>query len=828
MTALAAPVDREARRILVAAEGGLDGIEFVEVVSNHAGTPGHIPAAPQQRTLLVHLLVGPVPAELDASRVQIVGGVRPDPRINPVRVEWAVRADALGGLPAADRTLIENAVPAAGRPRVLAVRTSSSGDWSTYVLRLVGPGGVGVPDGFDEPLASASFRFTVDCPSDLDCRDVLDCPPVPPESPAVDYLARDYAGLRTRLLDRLATLLDGWSDSSPADPLVTLAELFAYAGDRLTLWQDAVAGEAYLTTARRRPSVRRHARLLDYRMHDGCAARTWLAFEVDAEVELPRRMPVAAGAARGAAIQPAVEAGATVFETMAAARLLPERNVLALHAWGDVDACLPAGATGAYVRHAPGADPELAAGDVLVLGPAVDGPDGVALPGDERRRCAVRLTADPEVRSDPLADGDVVLELRWGTADALAVPLPISERTAVGGAQPIAVALANVVLAEHAASLPAHDLEPAQPPPEGPYRPLLATGGVAWVDETPATGSAAAALRPDPRRARPQVALDDQTRVWDAQVDLLGSSRLDPHFVVEPESPTRVGLRFGIQGAGLNPTRTSRFGAHVRVGGGLDGNVGPDVLTAPLASATGPPPGGVVAVTNPLPATGGAAPERLEAVRELAPHAFRKQLRAVTPADYAAAANENPGVQRAVARRRWNGSWYAQEVTLDVVAARAADPAVEREVAAVLDIRRLAGLDVKFAPPLLVPLEIVLGICVAPGHLRADVARVLTGELSAGTLPDGRRGFFHPDEFTFGQPLLLSDLVARVMAVPGVSWVDVDDDATGLRFRRLGRAPAGEVAAGRISAAAREVLRADTDPSNPENGRVGLIVRGGT
>ena len=65
------------------------------------------------------------------------------------------------------------------------------------------------------------------------------------------------------------------------------------------------------------------------------------------------------------------------------------------------------------------------------------------------------------------------------------------------------------------------------------------------------------------------------------------------------------------------------------------------------------------------------------------------------------------------------------------------------------------------------------------------------------------------------------------MAVPGVSWVDVGDDARGLRFRRLGRAPAGEVAAGRIDAAAREVLRADSDPSNPEHGRVGLIMRGG-
>jgi hypothetical protein len=62
-----------------------------------------------------------------------------------------------------------------------------------------------------------------------------------------------------------------------------------------------------------------------------------------------------------------------------------------------------------------------------------------------------------------------------------------------------------------------------------------------------------------------------------------------------------------------------------------------------------------------------------------------------------------------------------------------------------------------------------------------------------------------------------------------VAWVDVDDSRrTGLLFRRFGRPPAREVAAGRIDAAAREVLRADSDPSNPENGRVGLILRGGT
>jgi len=120
----------------------------------------------------------------------------------------------------------------------------------------------------------------------------------------------------------------------------------------------------------------------------------------------------------------------------------------------------------------------------------------------------------------------------------------------------------------------------------------------------------------------------------------------------------------------------------------------------------------------------------------------------------------------------------------------------------------------------------------ALGKLASDllenplVNSAITRAFSARRLPSGGQGFFHPDNFTFGQPLFLSDVVATAIGVPGVAWVDVGDDDTGLRFRRLGRPPAGEAARGRIDAAAREVLRADSDPSNPENGRVGVLMRG--
>ncbi|MEO3891420.1 putative baseplate assembly protein [Nonomuraea sp. B5E05] len=820
-------LNREARRALVKGESTLDGIDHVEVLTHRSGV--------RQATLLVHLLRGPVPADLDATRVRVLGGVRVDPLVNPVRVLWAHPADALiahapPGVGTADQSLVKEAVPPAGRARVLVVRTSSTGDWSGYLLGLTGPGGEGSPAGFDEPLSTCPFAFTVDCHEGIDCRPDEVCLPVPAVSPALDYLARDYAGLRDRLLDRLAVLLPGWTDRNPADPLVTLSELFAYAGDRLTYRQDAIAAEAHLATARLRPSVRRHARLLDYRMHEGCAARTWLAFHASAPTDLPARVPIAAvdePLPPGTDVESALDAGAAVFETLLPVALHPDRNRLDLHAWGDPDACLPVGATSGWLRHHTGHDPRLRAGHVLVLAP-IDESGAVA--GDEARRHAVRLVRDPIVRADPFAPaGMIVSELHWAAADALLVPLPVARRAGDDSAAPAAVALANVALAEHAAALPPRMLLPSQAPADGRYEPRLPTGRhrVAWTDTVVDDHSATAALLPDPRRALPAVLLDDGARTWTPVPDLLTSGRLDAHVVAEPETSGAVRLRYGDGINGRRPAPGTTFTAWPRIGGGAAGNIGADVLALPLPTPGHAPPAGVT-VTNPLPAVGGVDPQSVDEVKQLAPHAFRTQLRAVTSADHAAAAEENPNVQRAVARRRWTGSWYAQEVTLDPVSHRAGDPSLVAEVAATLDVRRLAGVDVEMAPPVHVPLEIVLEVCVADGHLAADVERRLRAELSTRILPDGRLGFFHPDRLTFGQSLYISDLVAVIMAVPGVRYVEVDDsEAKGLRFRRLGRPSTGEIARGRIDAASSEVLRADNDPSNPEYGQVSFRLRGG-
>ncbi len=66
-----------------------------------------------------------------------------------------------------------------------------------------------------------------------------------------------------------------WTETHAADLGVALVEALAYAADHLSYQQDAVSTEAYIGTARSRISLRRHARLVDYQISEGCNARTW-------------------------------------------------------------------------------------------------------------------------------------------------------------------------------------------------------------------------------------------------------------------------------------------------------------------------------------------------------------------------------------------------------------------------------------------------------------------------------------------------------------------------------------------------------------------------
>jgi predicted phage baseplate assembly protein len=394
-----------------------------------------------------------------------------------------------------------------------------------------------------------------------------------------------------------------------------------------------------------------------------------------------------------------------------------------------------------------------------------------------------------------------------------------------------------VALADHGRTIKVEDeagrfvpdqpLFPPQVPEDRRYRPRLREVGLThampYDDVAARLRPAADATRIDLRRVEPRVTLRGDGETWTARRDLLNSDRFAAEVVVEMEEDGRAFLRFGDDVLGRAPTGGATFTATYRVGNGRAGNVGSGALGRAVTSLAG-----ITAVRNPLPATGGTDPESLEQVRLNAPQAFRTQERAITEADYADAAQRHPEVQRAAATRRWTGSWYTMFVTVDRRRGQPVDGAFEAEMRDWLARFRLAGHDLEIDAPRFVPLDVLLTVCAAPGFYRSAVRLALLETFSSVDLPSGRRGFFHPDNFTFGQPVFLSQVVAAAMQVPGVHWIDVDAaPPKPNRFQRWGEESHGEIAAGRIVMGRLEIARLDNDPNRPENGHIEFLMQGG-
>lgn len=609
----------ERRRLAVAEHGTLNGIDFLEVLDREAATP-----ADRQRILHLYF-VKPAPA-LTIANVHITGGVR---------------------IPEVHAVLIEP--PLTGADPVV-IHVDEPGDFSIYRLELRDDNGDPLP-GLDPLLAGLDFSFKVECPTDLDCKPVPRCPPEPEVTPLIDYLAKDYDSFRRLMLDRLALLVPGYRERNPADVGVTLVELLAFVGDQLSYQQDAIGAEAYLGTARRRISARRHARLVDYHMHDGANARAWVQVLVQEgtvdqrlasgeQLAFLTRIGGAAGALSPAEVARLDAQGVSLewFEELRAADEVAVRfdarlQTISLYSWGNQRCVLPRGATRATLTGELTA--LLAPGHALLLEEVLGPRSGNPADADPAHRQVVRLTAVTSSRDElggrfltPPHDGAVlVTEIEWGQADALAFPLCLSAVDARGVARrDVSVARGNLVLADHGRTRAGEELPP--PPPANPrlariargahasrarcrpapaevppprHAPRLARGpctqaapyaatsiSAATAAVTPAPASAA--LRWDMDRVLPALTLfePETLRVWRPRRDLLGSDEFQRELVVEVDDDQRARLRFGDDVNGARPAPGVTLVARYRVGNGAAGNVAADSLAhAAMLDAAG-------------------------------------------------------------------------------------------------------------------------------------------------------------------------------------------------------------------------------------------------
>ncbi|MDH5178848.1 MAG: putative baseplate assembly protein [Gammaproteobacteria bacterium] len=541
-----------------------------------------------------------------------------------------------------------------------------------------------------------------------------------------------------------------------------------------------------------------------------------------------------------------LEPGMHVFETMYPTTLYKNHNRIEFYTWGDDDCCLPRGATRASFYNEADRLQNLKKGDVLLF-EEIMGVSGYKADRDMNHKHAVRITkitadTDPLYEeAEPYFVNNVpqtalrILNIEWSLEDALPFPLclraVIPQENGTSQSAMIGVARGNVVLADHGRTICRETLQPdIVPATDTLFRPYLSRLEVTHhqlfnytqAEDKPAANPASGLLLQDPRKCVPDIFLEaGNSEIWEPQRDLLGSNRFATEFVVEMEDDGRAFLRFGDSVLGKRPAPGLTLDATYRVGNGGEGNIGQESIKTLILPKADADTESHITVRNPMAAQGGVDPEPIEQVRLYAPQAFRTQKRAVTTGDYAAMAESHPEVQKAVANQRWTGSWHTVFITVDRMGGLEVDSDFEKKIRDYLEPFRMMGHELEIEAPRQVALEAAFRVCVKREFLKSKVKEALLEAFSTRRLSAGRLGFFHPDNFTFGQSVYLSRMIATAMQVAGVTWVDP------ITFKRWG-APdkewedIEELEMGRL-----EIARLDNDPNAPENGKIEFIMEGG-
>ncbi len=691
-------------------------------------------------------------------RVRLRGPVGPDGRRAALSRD-SIRLRPVG--PAAPAVRVETLTPPS---------PSDPGLWSLVVSLDAGPG----PAGFAYQVEAAGWPGWM---TRVDLRaGVLEEP-----SPAgaagdpgplvdLDYGARDFTSLRAMMLSRLTDSFGSDFGSNPVGQGVALIEQLAYLGDSLSYYQDAVATEAYLATARRRVSVTRHAALLDYQVGQGSSARTWVRVNVATAEPFALRAGTKLLSHIGAGpvvttgdVAGALGTGAVIFETLTDVTLQPEQAPLALTpVAGDRVQDMLSGSV------PTAGNPPLAPGDLILIQPQSGfGPLGGHV---------VRLQG-----VEPAGQGTVILS--WGRSDAIAA----SSDLLTSGAR-LQVWAHNLVLADHGstqewATLPA-PVRGRRYWPVLPYPNVTFSAG-AVADDTAGAAELMAATG-YPVRAAVQLsevqdtaapvtlgAVPSEVRDWSVRQSLLESGPLALDFVVETEDDGTARLRFGDGTHGMQPEPGAVLEVRQRVGGGAQGNIGAGALAhIVLSPGSTDLPGGaetrIASVTNPVAAVGGSDPEALSAVRLHAPDAFRINDRVVTIDDYIARAGMNPGIVDVTAVLANTGSWPVALVYVQTVERwqETGEASIYRaDLAAALRLRQPVGFDVDVRPARPMPVEIVLDVTVLAGWALSLAGPAIDGALMGSVLA--------PGFFTFGRSLHQSEVIALVTGVDGVADVTV-------------------------------------------------------
>ncbi len=736
-----------------------------------------------------------------------------------------------------------------GNP-ILSLSVAAPGDFSTYKLTIRSTA-------LDPYFDSAAFSFKANCASDLDCAPPAPVCPAPADtSVQINYLAKDFSSFTQALSDFSALRYPAWVERSEADVGVMLMEALGAIADELSYLQDRVAAETTINTATQRVSLVRLARLVDYEPSPAIAAVTALQLDVaDGVTSINTGLRCSAIGANGQAVP--FEVGCELADpstgvlTASSYTVDPRWNAgsssapdLRPYQWDASETCITAGSTFLWLSGT--GHGFLAAGGQKLLIDTV----GQSSADPPVREFVVTLgapieTTDPVFNNNPVTRlnlkdptkldhvvsrthfaGNLVPAMQGARAsETFAIPAS-ADASGPPAAPPPGAASAIVRTGKN--------WTPADPQPDYCY--TLAASQICWRPLSMQAADTSAAVP-----AAPQIALAaadplGTPRPWLWQASLLQPPPAEAVFTLTPESYSAVGaagprawfdyagegttIRFGDGTFGLTPVPGTLFTVIYLAGGGVVGNVPADTITA--IDENQPQAADVVSVTNPFAATGGADEETAQQIRDRAPQAFRANpLRVVLPSDYVAAAQSLTWVQQAGTSFRWTGSWLTVFTTADP--AQREDLSIDdlETLSDLLNRRRLAGYESYVLAPSYTSVDLQITLCAQPDAFAADVEATVLAQLRPGALPNGRRGFFDHANWSFGQALECSALMAAIQRADGVLGV------TAVCYRERGVQPDWGPLVETVAIAPDRILRVDDDPSRPEDGSLRVIVEGG-
>lgn len=755
------------------------------------------------------------------------------------------------------------------------------GDYSTYTLTLVASGIGGTL--FDPLFAEIRFKFRPGCFHN-NCAPEWESALPPFEEPGIDYLAKDYGSFRQTMMTAMSHRVPGWEPTSEADLDMVLAELFSVAADELSDYQDRVMNEAYLVSARKRVSIARHSRLMDYHIHQGSQASTWLVLEIEHDTG-QKLFQLAQGLKAWAGESTIDEATHKKKEAESSQVFLSRHdgtrtvhqylNNIGLYTWSETITALKAGSVRADLKlygklylgdSAPPIEvtTQAAADEIrdlirsrrirhLLIQEHANPQTGKA-PGRNpaKRQLLTLLPEGAESIKDPITN-EWCVRVRWEKKDALrfdycfSVDCPADNSgTAIGTVNNVSLFHGNLVEVFHGRGATTIFKDVGQPlDVSDPTKPLeFHYQRTRWgaICHLPEVALAYTQTKPGgevPPVSTLHVEVTPPGDPWDEVPSLIysdDSAENGDHFVVETDENRRSVLRFGNGTNGRELPDGALVTCTYQYGVPLDGNVGADtILSFEEDSVRVVPsfPFVLRSCWNPFDVTNGRDQEPVAEIIRRVPEAYRyRQVRAVTLADYVARAEEIEGVSRAAASYAWTGSWRTVRITIDPIGTNELSYELRKSVADYLNAVRLIGEDIEIRPPKFVPLEINVVLCARLDVWPEDLKFVLEQEFSAGWTPDGRKGFFHPDEWTFGQPLYASQIIGRAMRVQGVEHVVGQKTGTppaektiSVSIKRWNSPFAATDALTQLNND--EIVQVMNDPDHMEQGFIRFVVKGG-